>query len=377
MRALLNQLGNPQNHVPPVIHVAGTNGKGSVVAFMRAMLEASNYRVHSYTSPHLIDINERIAMPDGPINTQELCNILAEILKVNPDQPYTFFEVITAAAFVAFANTPADFCLAEVGLGGRCDPTNIIKHTVASVITQVDYDHTHILGDTLTKIAQEKAGIFRNNTPAFTYPQRKNIMNILQRESGGLLSVAPPLNKGALIGLKGQFQRENAALAVHVLENIPQVTLTPEMQAHGLKHAQWPGRLQKITDKLWLDGAHNVGAAKAITKHFKNSGIDNLTLILAMTQTKDPKEFLLALKDVIRYIYCVPLNTFQPTWPPHKIRDIAKKIGLKAHVFGDFQAALTQAQNTKSNTQTILICGSLMLVGQALRVLQEGFHHSA
>lgn len=373
---LLNRLGNPQNHLPPVIHVAGTNGKGSVVAFIRAMLEARNYQVHSYTSPHLININERIALPDGPINTQELCHILEKILQITQSHPCSFFEVITAAAFAVFARNPADFCLLEVGLGGRLDPTNVIEHPIASVITRIDYDHTRILGQTLSEIACEKAGIFKYNVPAFTIPQNENIMRVLKNEAKDQLFIAPSLDPDCSIGLAGQFQRENAALAVHVLKNLPQIKLSPDAYSQGLKNVRWPGRLQRIKSsvtesKVWLDGAHNPGAAKAIAEHFQHLGISNLSIVFAMAQVKDPTAFLMPLRDIIRNVYCVPMPSDYLAWHPQEVQKQAKELGLQAFVGKNLQSAIRKAQGQDSSEQNLLICGSLVLVGQALQYTED------
>ena len=371
-KTLLARLGDPQSHLPPVIHVAGTNGKGSVIAFLKAILETAGYRVQSYTSPHLVHINERISLPQGQIKTQEFCHILRKVLAKCQQEPHSFFEIITAAAFVAFADTPADICLLEVGIGGRLDPTNVIEQKIAAVVTRIDYDHTNILGNTLPEIAKEKAAIFQNDAPAFTIAQQQDVMNVLQQNSNGAISVAPPLKDNVSIGLQGYFQRENASLAVHVLKNLPEITMTPKDQILGLKTAVWPGRLQKIAGQngvdVWLDGAHNPGAAHTIAKNFKYLGPNNLILIFAIARARDPKEFLLPFKGLIKEIYCVALDSFQPMWSPHAIQDIAQAMGLKATACKDIKSALnTLEQRSNSTPLTVLICGSLTLVGEALK----------
>jgi len=293
MRRILGSLGHPEQQLPPTIHVAGTNGKGSTIAFMRAILEAAGLRVHVYTSPHLVRFNERFRLGgkgEGRLaSDEELSSALNECERANAGAPITVFEVTTAAGFLLFARNPADVLLLEVGMGGRLDATNVVDRPLASVITPVSLDHAEHLGDTLGKIAVEKAGILKPGVPAIVAAQPREALLSIERQAG---RVKAPIRiagedwmateeRGRLVyqddaglldlpapKLYGRHQFENAGVAIAALRGIDELSLPPDAFETGIAKADWPGRMQRLSQgrlvalvppgsELWLDGGHN------------------------------------------------------------------------------------------------------------------------
>jgi dihydrofolate synthase/folylpolyglutamate synthase len=404
---LLKKLGDPHKKLPPVIHVAGTNGKGSVCAFLRAILEAGGYRVHVFTSPHLTQFHERIRIAGKMISEEELIEIFCECERYAPASQVSDFEITTAAAFTAFARHPADVTIIEVGMGGRLDATNVIEKPAASVITRLSYDHCKYLGNTLTNIAREKAGIMRNGVPCFAAPQPqaeafvslcslavdKNVpfaiggmdWNIEIQPSGfrytdakRTLDMPPP----SLIGI---HQYWNAGLAIAALSALP-FSLTPDDIAEGLQKAEWPARLQHIHNgmlarllpegwELWLDGGHNDSAAEVLAAQMEEWHRQDgkpLYLICGMLSTKDAQAFLRPLVPYAATIHAVPVPGESLSFPAAELAEHARHAGLEYGAAArDVIDAVIDLTRKPSPPARILICGSLYLAGDVLQQNEE------
>lgn len=397
---LLQALGNPHHTLPPTIHVAGTNGKGSTIAFMRAMLEAAGKRVHAYTSPHLVSFHERIRLAGELISEEALCNLLEEVEDANAGNPVTFFEITTAVAFLAFTRTPADALLLEAGMGGRLDATNVIETPAATIITRLSYDHREFLGHTIGEIATEKAGIFKKGVPAIIAPQaEETAMHTLLKKADekGTPCLAHGrdwffdiLADGSFTlhhedtalrlprpNLLGTHQYANAATAVVALRAafpVPQSALRK-----GIGHATWPARLQRLVrgplvealpigTELWLDGGHNDSAGEALatqaTLWARDSHALPLVLIYGMLASKNPVEFLTPLAPHLARVYAVPMPD-EKGLSAENARQVAEKLGLKAAALPDTAAAITDLAKEKRPFR-ILIAGSLYLAGAIL-----------
>ncbi len=367
---LLARLGHPEQKLPPIIHVAGTNGKGSTIAFMRAVLEAHGERVQALTSPHLVRFHERIRLSDGLISEDRLIDVLSRCEEVNAGDPITYFEMTTAAAFLACAEDDADYCLVEVGLGGRFDATNVIESPVATVITPIGYDHQSFLGDTLTEIAHEKGGILKHGIPGFIGLQPPEAMaevtRVAQQVGAPLTVCDEPVQEGSP-GLLGPHQRQNAALALGCLKGIG-YPLKPENVAAGLAAVDWPARLQRIesgplgellTDDatLWLDGGHNAEAAVAIADAFSGQ---KLTLIVGLMANKDAEAFLCGISPIVDSVIAVSIPG-EASHDPFDLAARAASLGLPSEAAEDISSALRRAPGGD-----VLICGSLYLAGQVL-----------
>src|SRR6478735_10699231 len=377
IRRVLERLGHPEKRVPPVIHVAGTNGKGSTIAFLRAMLEAAGKSVHVYTSPNLVRVNERFRLgaPGGGVlvSDAELADALAECERANGTEPITLFEIETAAAFVLFARHPADCLLLEVGLGGRLDATNVIERPLASVVTPVSMDHVEFLGDTIEKIAAEKAGIFRAGVPAVIAPQADLVSAVLERhaerarapmhaagqqwqagvehgrlvyqDERGLLDLPPPK-------LFGRHQFDNAGTALAVLRATG-VQLPARAIEQGLMRAEWPARLQRLTTgklvslappgaELWLDGGHNADGGRAIAAalgDLEERVSRPLVLVVGMLSTKDHDGFLRNFTGLVRRVFAVPIHQDKGV-PVEEIAAAARAAGMPADPAGSIEEAL-------------------------------------
>lgn len=404
---LLGKLGNPERRLPPVIHVAGTNGKGSTCAFVRSILEASGRRTHAYTSPHLVRFHERIRLSGKLIDEDELSALLEECESANAGDPITFFEITTAAAFLAFTRHKADAVILEVGLGGKLDATNVIDRPAVSIITPVDFDHQQYLGSTLKEIAGEKAGIIKRGVPCIMGPQQEAASDVIERKAQALdaplwiwgqdysaheehrrmvYQDADGLIDLPLPHLPGPHQIVNAAAAIAALRNVPRLKVSDRAIEDGLMTVDWPGRLQRLTrgplvsaapkgSELWLDGAHNPHAARALAHaiaDLEERTARPLYLICGMLQTKEPRGFFSAFRGLAKHVTTVAIPGDAATLGAGQLYDAARAEGLDAHPAPSIEDAILQieARAALADPKTpprILICGSLYLAGAVLR----------
>jgi len=393
---LLDALGAPQRALPPCIHVAGTNGKGSTVAFLRAMAEAAGRRVHVYTSPHLVRFSERIRVAGALPADEALADLLEEVERANAGAPITFFEITTAAAFLAFARVPADLVLLEVGMGGRLDATNVVPQPLVSVITPISFDHMDYLGDTLAAIAGEKAGIVKPGIPVVVGaqpPEAAAVIAARARDLGAPLfrcgqewdfaiGAAGLAYRGVAEralprpALPGPHQYANAATAIAVAETLPGGMRLPDAAlAAGLRDAIWPARLQRLTHgpllaalpagcELWLDGGHNEDGARAIADWARDIADGTpLDLVMALRATKRAEPVFAALRPVARRLICAGNPADPVAAAPEQLRDAARAVGfVDAAAAPDVAAALRLLHAP----HRVLICGSLYLAGAVL-----------
>lgn len=404
---LLAALDHPELKLPPVIHVAGTNGKGSTVAFLRAMLEAAGKRTHVYTSPHLVRFNERFRLGgegEGHLASDaELSAALAECEAANAGRPITVFEITTAAAFLLFARNPADVLLLEVGLGGRLDATNLIDKPLASIITPVTVDHTDFLGDTLDKIAAEKAGIIKRGVPVIVASQHRDVLSVIERQAGRMkapLKIAgedwtATEERGRLVyqdddglidlpapKLYGRHQFENAGLAIATLRALPELNVPLAAYEAGVVKADWPARMQRLThgkladlappdSEVWLDGGHNPDGGRAVAAalaDLEERVSRPLVLIVGMLTTKDNAGFLRNFTGLARRLIAVPVPGQEKGMPAEQLAALARDIGLPAIVRDDLASALDAAGKLDLDPPPrILITGSLYLAGEVLK----------
>jgi dihydrofolate synthase / folylpolyglutamate synthase len=404
---LLAALDHPERKLPPVIHVAGTNGKGSTVAFLRAMLEAAGERAHVYTSPHLVRFNERFRLGgEGEgrlVSDAGLSAALAECEQANGGLPITVFEITTAAAFLLFSRHAADVLVLEVGLGGRLDATNVIARPLASVITPIAIDHTEFLGDTLDKIAAEKAGIIKRGVPVVVAAQHRDAMEVIERQAGRLkapLKIAgddwtATEERGRLVyqdenglldlpapKLYGRHQFENAGLAIAALRLLPQLDVKAAAYEAGVVKADWPARLQRLTQgalaelvppggELWLDGGHNPDGGRAIAAalaDLEERVSRPLVLIVGMLTTKDTAGFLRNFTGLARRLIAVPVPGQDKAMPAEELAAAARAIGLSSMSRDELAGAIEAAGKLDLDPPPrILITGSLYLAGEALR----------
>lgn len=394
---LLAVLGNPHKHLPPTVHVAGTKGKGSTVATMRACLEAAGYQVHAYTSPHLVRFHERIRLAGELVDEEALLALLEECERANRGEPITFFEITTAAAFLAFARIPADIVLLEVGVGGRLDATNVLRRPVVTAITPVSIDHQAFLGDTIPEIAGEKAGILKPDVPAVIGPQPAEAETVIEARAaaigaplfrfesewhcaaarGGMRYEGPRWALDLpLPSLLGAHQVDNAGVAIACLEQLPQFALAPAAIAAGLRHIDWPARLQLLKRgplvemlpagwELWLDGAHNALAAEALAAVAVGWRERPLDLIVGMLNTKDASGFFVPLARYARSVQAVTIPGEENPHPAAQIAAAARGLGLEAREAASVTAALRDII-VQSGPARVLICGSLHLAGVVL-----------
>lgn len=403
---LLDKLGRPDLRLPPIVHVAGTNGKGSTIAFLRAMLEAAGRRVHVYTSPHLLRFNERIRLGGAGggrlVDDARLNAALERCEQANGGEPITFFEITTAAAFSLFAETPADWLLLETGLGGRYDSTNVVANPKATIITSISLDHPEFLGETVEKIAYEKAGIFKRGAPAIIGFQSEPALRVLEREArrvGAPLSIAGQdfhvrEENGRLVfederglldlplpRLAGRHQHENAAGAVAALRVVAPDIPTAAIEA-GLTRAEWPARLQRlmrgrIVDlappgaEVWLDGGHNEDGGRVLAEamaEFQEKSPRPLALICGAQTTKDVRALLRHFVGLARQVVAVPVEGEHKSWPPEVVAQTARAEGVPlADAATDIEGALNiiRAQ-TFVQPPRVLIAGSLYLAAAVL-----------
>ena len=394
---LLDRLGNPQDRLPPVLHVAGTNGKGSTCAFLRAAIEAAGLTCHVYTSPHLVRFNERIRLAGRLIDDNRLATLLAQVLDQAEGLRASFFEVTTAVAFLAFADTPADACIVEVGLGGRLDATNVIARPLVTGIAQLGVDHQFFLGDTIEEIAAEKAGIAKPGVPLVTMrypPSVEKRVTAVARGAGApvaaasgswMFAVEPDrlIYKDAgdrietpLPTLAGAHQPENLALAIAMLRRQNQLSIPLEAYAEAATQAHWPARMQRLapgplTDllprgsTLWLDGGHNPAAGAAIARSLPG-GNGPLHLVLGMLANKDAAGLLAPIASRVVSLTGVPV----PDHEHHAPTDLAASaatLGIReTGTAPDAPTALAAIAERNGGPVTVLILGSLYLAGAVL-----------
>jgi len=394
MWRLLDALGNPQEHLPPVIHVAGTNGKGSTLAMIRAGLEADGKRCHVYTSPHLARFHERIRLAGDLIAEAYLAEVLDECYAANGGAPITYFEITTCAALLAFARTPADYCLLEVGLGGRLDATNVVDKPALTVITPVSIDHQQYLGETLGQIAFEKAGILKREVPCVVGPQGDAALEAIEARAARL---AAPLiaqgqhwhvweERGRLIfqdetglidlpppNLPGAHQFDNAGSALAALRHLG---LPEEALEAAVTRAEWPARMQRLTRgplvdsapgiELWLDGGHNPAAGEALARHLATLPDRPTHLICGMLNTKDVAGFMRPLAPHVASLTAVSIPGEAATLTAEQTSGIAAACGIAERQAGSVAEALALIAEETPRAR-VLICGSLYLAGRILR----------
>jgi dihydrofolate synthase / folylpolyglutamate synthase len=405
MWRMLGALGHPERRLPPVIHVAGTNGKGSTIAFMRAVLEAAGARVHAYTSPNLVRVNERYRLGRTGgcvlVSDAELADTLAECERINEGAPITVFEITTAVGLMLFARHPADVLLLEVGLGGRLDATNVIAHPLASVITSISLDHVEYLGDSIGRIAAEKAGILKPGVPAIVGPQTSEVREVVARQAA---RVGAPLRaagedwtvgqeRGRLVyqddeglldlpapRLIGRHQFDNAGTAIATLRSVGTQKLPAASFEAGLLSADWPARLQRLSHgrlkalvpqggELWLDGGHNPDGGRVIAAalaDLEERVSRPLVLVVGMLASKDSKGFLRNFAGLARRVVGVPIHQ-DKALTGDAIAAVARAVGIPAESSPTIEDALAAIDRFNlEQPPRILVTGSLYLAGEAL-----------
>lgn len=407
---LLARLGNPERKLPPVIHIAGTNGKGSTLAMMRAMMEAAGLKVHTYTSPHLVRFHERIRIAGELISEAELVSLLEECEAANGPEPITFFEITTAAAFLAFSRHAADYLLLEVGLGGRLDATNVVARPAVSVITSIGLDHQQYLGETVEEIAREKAGILKRGCVGVLSANSPEVREEVERVA---MRVGAPLKisgqewqaytqHGRLVfqdedglmdlplpALTGPHQIDNAGNAIAALRALKDERISEDAIAKGLRKVTWPARMQNLGDghlrkfvtqgtEIWLDGGHNGPAGPMIAQTLRDMakrGPKPLVLIWGMLNTKHPGAFIRNFKGLADEVICLAIPDEVNAIAADDLAHVAAREGLNSSAAASITKALEQACLSHPAPR-ILICGSLYLAGHVL-ALHSGEEASA
>ena len=414
---LLAKLGSPHKALPPVVHIAGTNGKGSVTAYLKAILTAAGLRVHAYTSPHLVRFHERIALAraDGvsePIDEADLVDVLSRTQAVNKGDDITQFEITTAAAFLAFAEHPADVVLLEVGLGGRLDATNVIDQPALTVLTPISLDHADKLGSTIEAIAGEKAGILKRGVPCVVSQQEDAALDVVTQQAArvgarlvvwgqdfdayeqrGRLVVQRPdeLLDLPLPALFGRHQIINAGTAVAAVQELPGFSIEEKAIERGLVSARWPARMQRIDEgplpsllrpgsELWLDGGHNPAAGQFIAQSLadlEERAPKPLYLVVGMMGLKDAAGFLGSFRGLARHVVAVPIpGAHEAPFTPEALAEVAQSVSINADAAPSVEAALRRVDALQPGPKRILITGSLYLAGHVL-ALQEGVEPQA
>lgn len=417
IETLLAKLGDPHKKLPPVVHIAGTNGKGSVAAYLRAILEAAGFRVHAYVSPHLVRFHERISLaspegPSKPIGEEALVDVLTRAQAVNDGDDITQFEITTAAAFLAFSEAPADILLLEVGLGGRLDATNVVAKPALSVITTISMDHADKLGDTIEQIAGEKAGIIKPNVPCIVSLQDEGPLAVIDEVAH---DVGAPVvswgrdyeayeQRGRLIfqrddqlldlpmpALQGPHQVVNAGTAISAALNLRDFDIPDSAIDAGLKSVVWPARMQRLTDgpfmsrvsagcEIWLDGGHNAAAGNVLAAtlaDLDDRSAKPVHLVIGMLALKDARAFLAPFRGLARHVMTVPIpGSHEGSHAPDILADAAEDVGLRAETSTGIEAALARLEHQFPGPKRILICGSLYLAGHVL-ALQDGVEPEA
>jgi dihydrofolate synthase/folylpolyglutamate synthase len=402
MQRLLTQLDHPERQLPPVIHVAGTNGKGSTIAYLRAILEAAGLRVHAFTSPHLVRINESIRLGGVLVGDDELLATLAHCERVNKGEPITLFEIETAAALTLFAKHPADVVLLEVGLGGRLDATNVVETPIACVITPIGIDHTDFLGDSLIKITVEKAGIIKRRVPVIVAEQLPETTAVIEQQARklhaplhsagqewhvnvergrlvyqddrGLMDLAAPR-------LFGRHQFDNAGLAIATLRALDVFKIDAVSYETGVARAEWPARMQRLTSgklveiapqnsEIWLDGGHNADGGRVVSAalgDLEERVSRPLVAIVGMMANKDAVGFLANFAGLTRHIIAVQIPDRAGAMTPETLADAARGLGMRVETSASVAAALEALTKLAYEVPPrILITGSLYLAGHVL-----------
>ncbi|KIZ42526.1 MULTISPECIES: folylpolyglutamate synthase/dihydrofolate synthase family protein [Rhodopseudomonas] len=404
MQALMQRLDRPERSLPPVIHVAGTNGKGSTIAYLRAILEAAGLRVHVYTSPWLVRPNECIRLAGKLVGDDQLIAALAHCERLNAGEPITLFEIETAGAFDLFARNPADVLLLEVGLGGRLDATNVLERPAACVLAPIGIDHTEFLGSTLAEIAAEKAGIIKRDVPVICAEQAPEAMAVIEQQarrmraplhaSGqqwhvgiehgrlvyqderGLMDLAAPR-------LFGRHQVDNAGLAIATMRALDGFNIGQAAYEAGMVGAEWPARMQRLSagrliaqappgSEIWLDGGHNADGgrvAAAALGDLEERVSRPLVVITGMMANKDAAGFLSNFAGLTRHIIAVPIPDRADAMPPERLTDAARALGMRVELADDIDTALRKlAALAYEVPPRILIAGSLYLAGHVLEI---------
>jgi dihydrofolate synthase/folylpolyglutamate synthase len=395
IHGLLNKLGNPENKLPPVIHVAGTNGKGSTIAFLRAILKAAGYTVHAYISPHIRDFNERILLNDTPIDEGLLTQVMEEVRLTNGETPISFFEGTTAGALLAFSRAPADVLIVETGMGGKYDPTNVIPHKVLTIITPIFYDHMEYLGYSLDSIAWHKAGIMRAGVPCVVSHQLPEVLAVLEGEAKHI--GAPLYIHGKHWGVRrqednglrfidingetdfpapsllGDHQYINAGTALAALSTLENFDVSGEAVVEGLQKARWVGRLEHIKGgaiapmlpegyELWFDGGHNASGAMAIARWVEQDWADKPTyVIFGTTKGKELGGIFEPLVGKIEKLCAVSVTTEPKSYSAEEIETAALNAGLTAAAFASVEDAVKACVADSDKPARILGFGSFYL----------------
>ena len=391
---LLERLGNPEKSLPPVIHIAGTNGKGSTLSMIRAGLESAGHLVHAYTSPHLVRFHERIMLAGNLISEPQLASVLDECHTANNDEPITYFEITTCAAMLAMSRVPAAYTLLETGLGGRLDATNVVEKPTLSIITPISHDHETFLGDTLEQIAAEKAGILKPGVPCIVGPQPKQALKMIRKRARQLN--APLIlhgqnwharsDRGRVIykdefgklnlprpALAGAHQIDNLGMAVIALRNLEQ---TEDAFESAAKKPVWPARLQHLTSgplaeaapdaEIWLDGGHNPAAGIALSLYMESLPSRETRLICGMMNTKDAKKYFKPLARCASGLFAIPIPGEPNSLSAEDTAKAAESAGLFSATAESVMSALKQIVRDHPRAR-IFICGSLYLAGTILR----------
>jgi dihydrofolate synthase / folylpolyglutamate synthase len=394
MHRILARLGHPERSMPPVIHIAGTNGKGSTQALLRAMLEAAGLKVHAYTSPHLVRFHERIRVAGELIAEEQLSALLEECEAANSGEPITFFEITTAAALLAFARTPADYLLLEVGLGGRLDATNVIENPKACAITSIGLDHQQYLGETIDLIAREKAGIIKRGVPCVVGQMPEAARSAIEDVAKGIrapLAIAGQdwdcfVQNGRMVfqdgeglldlplpKLHGPHQIGNAGNAVALVRALEDNRITEDHIARGLQTVEWPARMQRLkggalsnhVDELWLDGGHNADAGVILAETLRVMQKKPLIIIWGMLNTKDATQFFRPLASIADHVITLSIPNEPNAILADVLAETVQKLGTPASTATGVTDAVKKAAEIIPAAR-ILICGSLYLAGHVL-----------
>lgn len=380
---LLDKLGAPHLALPPVVHVSGTNAKGSVIAMIRAALEAADYKVHVHTSPHLIRFNERIRLGGDLIGDGALKDLLEECETVNGGEAITFFEITTVAAMLAFSREPADIVLLESGLGGRLDATNVVAAPELCIITPVSMDHQHFLGDTLAAITGEKAGILKPGVACVVAEQKAEALDVIEKKAAEV--GAPLIIEGRdwiardlpRPSLAGPHQVRNAGIAAAALDNLPGFTVSTDALAKGFSDIHWPARLQRLglgalagllrpDQELWLDGGHNQAAGEVIRDWLEAEENKPLHVVLGMLNSKDPEAFLAPFKGHVTSLRSVAIPFEPASLSAEDLAARAASLGVAAKTAASVAGALGEIERDEPGASRILVIGSLYLAGKVL-----------